>query len=244
MLGVLTVIVLIALWQRPLRIQTVVATGPASGTAEEVARDELRGTYAFLIPRSSTFFFPEQQIRARVLAADPGIAAVSLRRTSFTSLSVVTSGRAASFLWCGELPDSGSPCYPADAQGLVFAAADLTVSTSSPSLPRLHAPLAEGADASNPAGARIAHADNLMNVLKLVRAIESLGIDVAYTTLAGDEAELRTAYGTRLRYVIGREEEAAATAASALPPLDIPSGTYEYVDLRFPGKAYAKRFGE
>lgn len=237
--GTLAAVALAATWLSPVRIQAVEVSGPGADLARPIAIAALDGSYAFLVPRDSTFFYPEQEIRSEILAGDPSIAAVSIRRSSLNALSISTSERAAAALWCGESAASSSTCFLTDSEGLLFAEADTASSTAA--VPKIYAQLAEGGP---PVGSRIEQAYRLRDILKFLRAIEGLGIDVAHVTLAGDEAEIRAEVGTRLVYVIGAEEEAASTAASALPPLDIPSGAYDYVDLRFPGKAYAKRFGE
>lgn len=240
--GILSILFLIASWLTPLRIQSVTASGPNAEGAQAIAQDQLGGSYAFIVPRDSTFFYPESGIREAVLGAYPDIAAISLRRSSFTSLALTTVPRSASALWCGEMPNTATTtgCYALDPHGLIFGTAQ--ISTSSPSVPRLYGPIT--GDVMSPVGSSISHAAAFMDILRFVRAIEGLGVDVAYTVLTADEATLHAEVGTRLLYVVGNEKEAASTAAAALPPLDIPSGAYDYVDLRFGGKAYAKRFGE
>ena len=69
-------------------------------------------------------------------------------------------------------------------------------------------------------------------------------MNVVSVEIRGDEADLYTPHGTRVTYILGNEEKAAALAASAFPTLNIQGGQLAYVDLRFEGKVYIKRHGE
>ncbi len=274
------------LWMPALRVTNIEAKGPGAEQAKEVALQQLSGTYFFIVPRNSVFLIPVEQIRQAILTAVPEASAVSISRTSFSSLTVMTTSRAGAFLWCGTTIDTPRPegCYEADVDGLIFKAANgtevidatsiaTTVASSSdaepvepgvvaePTIPEPVAPRAlygnanaqvrifgslskELAEGESPVGASVVSPSPLLNALKFVDALRELGAPVTSLSIRGDEADLWLGGPTRIMYVLGREREAAELAASALPTLNLKGGNYQYIDLRFPGKAYTKRFGE
>jgi hypothetical protein len=199
-----------------------------------IAIAALEGTHGYALPRDSLFLLPTDAIRARVLAEHPDIEAVSFEVYGTDRLAVATHSRAAAFLWCGESPDAPGPCYGANAEGLVFAPAGDSASST---MLRAYGAL----EGEGPEGARIAYASGIPDALRLVKALQTLGADVDSFAFRGDEADARTRAGTRITYVIGREAEAAGIAASVFPQLSLNDGSIDYVDLRFAGKAYFRR---
>jgi len=261
------------LWQPAFRIRSVSARGPGSDAAKQIAQADIVGTYFHIIPRNSVFFYPEKKVRAAILDAVPEAAAVSLQRDSFSSIQVTTVPREEAFLWCGTAIDTPNPdgCYDADVEGYIFKHADGTAAvrtgsstasttpqastTAEPvsALPvkgthdqvRVFAGLTTDlADGQSPIRAHIVSAKYLSNALKFVDAMRTLGAPVSALAIRGDEADLWLNGPTRITYVLGLEKQAADIAASALPTLNLTNGTIQYVDLRFPGKAYVKKYGE
>ena len=81
------------------------------------------------------------------------------------------------------------------------------------------------------------HLDGLADVT------DGLGADVASLAFRDDEVDLRTRAGTRITYVLGREDAALTLAQSGLKDLNLNDGSVEYVDLRFENKLFVKRRG-
>jgi hypothetical protein len=256
-LSVLFLIILVtvyALWRPALRVWDVSATGPGAEAAQVAAQSYLSGTYYHLIPRNSVFFLPEDGMRAAVLEAVPEASAVSLSRTSFTSVAISTIPRASSFTWCGiaiSAPTTDGACYAADIEGFIFkrleqvqpVAATSTESKTQGQV-RFFAPIdRELAGGELPLRARVAAYAAVPDALKFVDTIRELGAPITDVSIQGDEAELWYG-GAKILYVLGREGDAALLAASAFPALKLTDGTIQYIDLRFPGKAYIKRYGE
>lgn len=256
---------LYALWLPQLRVQEVAANGPNADAVESIARQQLAGAYGFVIPRDSIFFFPQQDIREAALAQHPDIAAVSISRTSFSSIALTAVPRAKAFLWCGVSVDTAfaeGTCFEADSQGLIYSMAGSETDTASvasagetasttvatPVLNgdlRVFAPLdTELGEGQSPVGAHVVQAWAVPDALRFVRAIETLGVPVSSLALRGDEADLWLDGSTRITYVLGREASAATLAMSVIPTLDLTDGSIQYLDLRFNGKAYVKRYGE
>lgn len=240
--SVLLVLILIGLWQTPVRIQRVEASGATPDALVALAKQQLWGTYGYVLPRNSIFIFPEDDIRKAILAAHPEIAAVSIARSSFTSLTISPTARTSALLWCGHERTPEATCYETDAEGLVFMQADAARVTQPGEL-KIYGALEEG-DAASPVGARVSQAERIPEALRLVKTLRGLGASITVLQLRGDEADLLLESGTRLTYVLGKEEQAAALAAASFPTLALADGSIEYIDLRFERKIYVKRFGE
>ena len=141
------------------------------------------------------------------------------------------------------LPPTPLPtCFNADAQGIIFATVPATSIQGSDSLV-VYGPLMGDADPASPLGATIAEADMIPNALQLVKIIKSTGVSITTLVLRGDEADLYAQSGTRITYVLGKEEQTAQVVEAAFSHLDVNDGSLEYVDLRFAGKAYYKKVG-
>lgn len=240
--------IIYGLWRPEVRISEVHAEAvPDPNVASLRVKQAIQGKYFGILPRDSIFFYPEKEVRAAVLEAFPSLVAVSISRDSFTALSVEGTERAAAFYWCGESAESfsvsGASCYEADTEGLVFAqvqSATDTMASTSPLL-RIYAPL-EAKGTSYPVRGTVVGAEYLPNLLQFVKAVKTLGVPVLSTYIKGDEAELFVTPETRIKYVLGNEEEAARSAEAAFQNLNLLNGTIEYVDLRFEGKLYVKRY--
>ena len=230
-------------WLPALRVQTVTAEGLNSEGTVAIAQQSLQGTHLFIVPRNSLFFVPESDMRKRILAEFPDIVAVSFKSSGLTGLHVVPVARTSAFVWCGvERVGSTDPCYAADPDGLIFApyTSDVPMASSTLQL-RMYAPI-EG-DVLAPVRAHIANTKNIPNTLQLARALKTLNANIAEVAFRGDEADLYTAGGTRITYIVGQEREAATLAASVFPTLSLNDGSVDYVDLRFESKVYLRKQG-
>lgn len=250
------------LWQPTFRVQSVSAQGPGADAAKQIVLSRMTGTYLYVIPRNSIFFYPQKKMRSMILDAIPEAAAVSLKRDSFSSLVLQTIPREESFIWCGtsiDTPNTDGSCFDADVQGYIFKqddapAAGTTASSTASTTPavaktreqvRVFGALDKDlADGQSPVRRYVAAAGNMANALKFVDAMRTLGAPVSALAIRGDEADLWLNGPTRITYVIGHEQEAADVAASALPTLNLTNGSIQYIDLRFSGKAYVKKAGE
>jgi hypothetical protein len=247
-----------SLWFPQVRIQNIQTGGQDSSALQAIASSVMQGTYHYILPRNSIFFFPENEIRTQILAQYPDISAVSISRVSFNTIAVIGIPREAALTWCGPIYDSAPAvtqanassttsappiptCYSADAQGIIFAPISQEAASSSDAL-KIYGPLA-GGSVDQPLGATIGQASAIPNALQFVKAIKSLGVPIVSLVIRGDEADLYAQSGTRITYVLGREEIAVQLAESTFPSLNLNDGSLEYVDLRFEGKVYYKKVG-
>jgi cell division septal protein FtsQ len=239
------------IWQPVVRVRDVSISAFDAASLDQPIKETLYGTYWMIIPRDSIFFFSSSDIRKAVLNDFPDIGSVSISRSGFNSLHVVATERQSVFDWCGESLTTATPdatCYETDAEGFIFAPSEAGIpdidGTQTDKTLRIYAPLVEGTATSSPLRSHVTDASSIPEALTLMRALQSLGADIRALQLHGDEGDFYTALGTRITYVLGEEDSAAALAASAFPQLPLNDGSLEYVDLRFDGKVYFKKNGE
>ncbi len=238
---VVVVMVEALLWQPWLRVQNVVAEGINAQDIQVFVQHELSGTHFLVLPKNSIFFIPQKNLRARTLAAFPQVEAISIIPSGLTTLKIVTTGRASVLWWCGTAIDTQvHPCYQTDSGGMVFAQVPPEDAQASSSTLSLYAPLAQAIGAS-PVGNSVANPTHLAGMIQFVKAMRTLGADVVSVAIRGDEADVYTRAGTRITYVLGREQQAAGLATSAFPTLNLNDGSLLYVDLRFDSKVFFKK---
>jgi len=236
--------------QSSVRISRVQIFGPpslgsfggasANQSLAEIATSAMQGSYLGTIPRDSFFFFPELRIRAGILAAHPNIVAVSLFREGLTGLSIQIHERVPIARWCGFTPTAGVDeyCYLFDANGYLFAAANVASTTPVNNF-TLYAPLV--GDTLEPLRATVVRSSQLPSAFDFARQLATLGAPVTKIILRDDEVDDILTQGTRITYVLGREQDAFTALVSASANLDLADGSLDYVDLRFYGKVYVKK---
>jgi cell division septal protein FtsQ len=257
-------VALYTLWLPMFRVANVQVEGGDIEAIKQVTLESLTGAQFLLIPKSSIFFLAQRSIRTKIFAAHPEVQAVSISATGLDGIRVKVHVRSKSFVWCGESVALPAPtCYEADSEGLVYAPTDVSatpstelLATSTESLvPSVKQDTARDATAllvygpligaeQGPLRAHVTYSSALPSALKFVKAMRSLGAAVVSITLRDDEIDLHTIGGTRITYVIGKEEQAAILAATAFPNVNLNDGSIEYVDLRFDNKVYLRRLGE
>ncbi len=107
--GILCVVLIGAavwgLWQPVVRIARVDVSGTNVPLAP-LAAPALSGSYLGIIPRDSIFFFPAESVRARILAAEPTLASLSIERDGFRAIRIVANPRVPLATWCGATYDA------------------------------------------------------------------------------------------------------------------------------------------
>jgi hypothetical protein len=226
--------------QNAVRISRVEIFGADPSLAAD-AMSAMQGSYFGIIPRDSIFFFPAERIRENILSANGDIAAVSIFRSSFSSISINVDLRTPIARWCGStsLPDatSTSSCYVFDDSGLVYARA---ASTTQPINPfALYAPLAS--TTTGPIGVTIVGADQLPATFDFARQLATLGAPVTSIVIHDGQVDDYVASSTRITYLLGDEQNAYTELVSADSNFNLTDGSVDYVDLRFDGKVYLKK---
>ena len=227
------------LQQNSVRISRVEISG-ADTSFSTYATTAMQGSYLGIIPRDSIFFFPEDRIRADILAAHQDIAAVSITRSSLTSLSIKIDKRTPIARWCGLAPTLGVEeyCYIFDANGFIFAPASTT--TEPLNSFSLYALLTN--NMLEPLRATLSRADQLPAVFDFARQLSTLGASTTQIVIRDNsEVDDYLANGTRVTYVLGNEQNAFTALVSARDNFSLADGSVDYIDLRFDGKVYLKR---
>ncbi len=243
-IGVLIIFALaeVAVWQPALRVTAVSVEGAGAEGIQKFVTGKLTGSQYVVLPNNSIFFVPETRIRAAILAAFPDIEAVSITPSGLNTLVLKTTGRGTVLWWCG-LPESVTPtCYQVDAKGFVFAPVASGENLASSSTLTLYGGLGEAPSGTTPpVGSTLLHAEKLPALIQFIKALRALGADIVSVTLRGDEADIYTQAGTRITYVLGREQAAINLATSGFPSFSVNDGSLLYVDLRFDSKVFFKK---
>lgn len=242
-LGILALVILGAifwwLWQPSARISTITVFGGDQALAS-YAQVAMRGTYLYILPRDSAFFYPGHQIRVAILKDHPELAAVSLFTEGVSALSIKVIPRTPVARWCGLAPTPGVEpyCYLFDPSGYLYAAASTSDSVMNPYV--LYDTLA--ASSTEPLGATLASASQIPTAFDFARKLAPLGGIVSSIVIRGDEVDDYVASSTtRITYVLGQEQQAYAALVSGENDYNLSDGSIEHLDLRFPGKIYLKK---
>lgn len=197
--------------------------------------DALSGDYFGVIPRDSIFFFPEKRIRAIILSNHSDMAAVSISRSSLTSLSIKIDTRTPIARWCGSSPDRIEDCYLFDANGFIYA----TSSTMQP----LNSFVFYQTIASTTSyiGSILPNAERIPAAFDFARRLSTFGSPVTRIVFHDGEADEYLESGTRVTYVLGNEENSLTALVSARENVNLADGSVEYIDLRFDRKMYLKK---
>ena len=223
--------VVYGLQQSAVRIGHVNSIGGDTALAA-LALADMQGMYLGLIPRDSILFFPADRIRMDILANRSDIAAISISRTSLTSISIKIDTRTPIARWCAS---TEADCYLFDANGFIYA----TSSTMHP----LNSFIVYQTIASTTSylGSTLPNAEKLPAAFDFARQLTTLGSPVIRIVLHDGEADNHLASGTRITYVLGNEKNAFTALVSARENFNLSDGSIEYIDLRFDRKMYLKR---
>ena len=223
--------VVYGLQQSAVRIGHVNIIGGDTALAA-LALADMQGMYLGLIPRDSILFFPADRIRMDILADRNDIAAISISRTSLTSISIKIDTRTPIARWCAS---TEADCYLFDANGFIYA----TSSTMHP----LNSFIVYQTIASTTSylGSTLPNAEKLPAAFDFARQLATLGSPVIRIVLHDGEVDNHLESGTRITYVLGNEKNAFTALVSARENFNLSDGSIEYIDLRFDRKMYLKR---
>lgn len=236
--------VLYGIHQSAVRISHVEVFG-ADASLAATAQRAMEGSYLGIIPRDSIFFFPEDRIRANVVAADSDISTVSVFRSGLTGLTIKVNNRVPIARWCGSTysPRVGtstteSHCYVFDDRGFVFA-----TTTDVPLVNAFDFYEVATTSSGSMIGSTIPHVEEFPAAFNFARQIATLGSSVQAVVIRENEIDNHLTSGTRITYLLGNEENAFTALVSAKSKMDLSDGSLDYVDLRFDGKIYLKKRG-
>lgn len=243
--ALLLVAALYGLSRESVQISRIEVFGTEAPLAE-IATSAMQGSYLGVVPRTSTFFYPERRIRAAILERYGSIATVSLFRNKFDGLTIRATNRVPIARWCGPsyIPltassTTPSECYLFDDSGLLFATTSEVALVNSFSLYQALA-LPE----APVRGQTLRDATLLPAAFNFARQIAGLGSPVVAISVEVPQATLYLDSGTRIIYRLADENAAYTALVSGKHALTLADSSLDYVDLRFEGKMYLKRRGE
>lgn len=224
-----------------LTISSVEVSGTNSVSSDSVkilVSEKLQGSYAYIIPHNNSLVFPEQDIRAQMLAQFPPIASLSISRVGLTGLSIKIEERTPVALWCGANVNVTSECYSVDATGFVFAEAN-----EDTALIHFYGDVGEHPIGTTYLDGGFASLHTL--VKDIGTTIERAPKAVATDTTTKDVV-LTFADGGILKFVQTTNDQATLeNVASVFASQSFKKNKqFEYVDFRFGDKVYVKFKGE
>ena len=90
----------------------------------KITEEVLQGKYAFLLPRTNTFIYPEEELEDSILTSFKQIESVDLVRTNFRTLALEIEEQRPFALWCLDGVESIlDNCYFINKEGLIFSRA-------------------------------------------------------------------------------------------------------------------------
>ena len=194
---------------------------------------QLAGSYAFLVPRSSSFFYPKRSIEHSLLVEQKRINEVKASREDFTHIQVSVLEREPAGIWCMRENDS---CYLLDENGYIFA--------ESPSFTGDVYFKYHGIIEGNPIGTNFLPPDEFHTLVFFVAKMKELSLAPISLSLIDDEYAITLKEGGKVIFVRGdsldRVLENLETALKAPSFKDRSLKDLEYIDLRFPNRVVHK----
>jgi hypothetical protein len=198
----------------------------------DLVNEKLEGTFLGLVPKRFSFWYPEEEIY-NSLSAVERIKTVSVEKKSGTDLSIKFKEYIPDNLWCGTIPDSD--CFFLDEDGYSFAKAP---ELSGGSLIRYFVSSTDAEVGKKPLTkedylSTKEFTDELYDIGWFVGSVEiNSARDVFYTLVRGSELKVALSNSAinpfqNLQTILQSKE------FNHLEP-----GNFQYVDLRFEGRAY------
>lgn len=214
---------------------------------------ELRGYYAWVIPKRSVFFFPRQKIEDALRKEFKRIDSFSMTQLSRT-LTITVTERKSVYLWCGEeVRLNPEPCYFIDDTGYLFSKAPYF--SGSIYFKFFGALETQGPDGV--LGGRVLPENYFPSVIQMKEGLDGMNVK-AYAFARGKDKEasfiLSNEYRSDRQTVLVKEGDdtsilvrnlrAAINVEGLAKELKTKFDTLLYLDLRYPEKVYYKFAGE
>lgn len=246
----------VGLWNKSVRVSNIQITTNDTSLIPQI-KSAISGSNFLFVPNNSIFFLDKEKVRKTVLDLRPNVAAVSIARTGFESISVTPNMRTPLARWCGTAASSTSKdsidldvtkargCYLFDSTGFIYtpdlyvlnaSSSEETLSTSTPLVPfHVYAAITS---TSSPFMSTVIQINKLSGVFDFAREIGTFGSPVQSIVIRGDEVDLFLKDKTRVTYVIGTEQKSYYLLKATKNKISIDNGSLLYADLRFAGKVY------
>lgn len=107
-----------------INIKNIAVSGNSIESADELesfARLHMAGSYLFLVPKTSVFFYPKNKIENGLKENFPRLSYADLSFDGFDSVILEVKERNSDFIWC--VNAESADCYFADREGFIFSKA-------------------------------------------------------------------------------------------------------------------------
>lgn len=232
---------------RTFRIETVTVEGTESIEQTKIEGDirgQLDGTYMFIIPRDSIFFYSKDRISRYIKETYPEIQQFSVKLTSPNEITVSIEERKPVGVWC-EGGDSAK-CFFIDEKGVLFQ----TAPSITGSVYFKYEGMLESGTSTNPLLATFLPEFQFKKLNEFAAGIKSRRefTPIGFVRTKDSEGSVVTAEGVLLRIALNKDLDAVAinlTSALNASSLKDPGvrSTLEYIDLRFGNSLYYKLRG-
>lgn len=229
--------VLLGLRHESILISTIHVEGHKvleEGDVRAIASKELEGSYGYLIPRASAFFYSKGDIQQALMTMHKRIKHASVERSSLTSLTIRVMEREPAALWC---TDDESACYFMDAAGYVFADSP-TYSGS------VYVLFKKGMTQDPIVGSQYMPEDEFSLISIFIAQLSRLSLVTRSFEASDDEYQLTLSEGGRIMFVRGGNLDKVLLALETTLMSESfkkrSLSELDYLDLRFSNKAVVK----
>ncbi|MBX4199896.1 hypothetical protein KW790_00325 [Candidatus Parcubacteria bacterium] len=243
LLTLILVAPLLALRSKRLQIVKVEVKGNNAVKSEDVGNlvsKDLEGSFAFVIPKSSTLFYPEKKIKADLLSSFPRLSAATLALKGTHTISVSLEERSPVAIYCKDVSNRNEPqsCYFMDDSGFIFSDAAVfsggiyPVFTSQPLLQK-------------PMGQSLVSKEEFKVLMKIWADIIKLDLSPKYISRVNDEYSMGLASATNILWKSSQDESEFISNLDSFLHSSKTAGATQldnlvYIDLRFTNKVFYK----
>ena len=252
---VLIVVGAIILLRTPrMQIYSITVTGNEITDTDSIIQNiqnSLSGTYAYIIPKTSIFFYPKQTVYSNLITDFQRFDSIKITLVNKTNLVVAVTEEKGTALWCGadsDVLDFTIPCYFTDTDGKII---DRAPYYSGNVYLRFFGNTASF-DVTHPLGQYFVYNTEYHKLVHFANNVASLGFAVKAVRVGaeGDDYFILDLDGTHMAYVHFKADDnydvlfsnlaTAITNSALLEQVKNNKSNLEYFDLRFTNKVYYK----
>lgn len=195
---------------------------------QETVQGNLQGSYAYILPRTNIFLYPNASIEHAILSTYPEVKEVAVKRDGFSGLHIQVTERELSAYWCKE-----SSCYFMDKDGYIYRKASLSSGYTAYS----------GALEGDVLRKTFLDGE-FARLHAFVRDIENVTMRTAKSVAINENEDVSLTFADSGVLLFARSDVESRTLdniASVFGSTKLKNGEhFEYADFRFGEKAYVK----
>lgn len=238
--------------QRPeVNIKNIEVEGTSvlkSEFLKDTAKVELNGSYLWIIPKTSAFFYPKKAILNRLIKQFKRINTIQVEKMGFNTIYIRVTERPERYLWCGrdliEFRGSENKCYFIDSGGYVFSPAPYY---SGNLFLEFYGPL-RGGENDHPVGGIVLPEERFRDLVLFNESLQNMDIPATKVFIdSNDDYEFTLLDGGKLlvggKNDLAKNSEYIELALNTDPLKSKMEKTRDrllYLDVRFGNKVYFK----